>query len=70
MLGNCPMTEKTYMATSVSAGVGMGHCIVLYKTRPQLPERTIKKSEVSQEIEKFEKALESTTAQLKRLGSK
>ena len=62
------MTEKTYMATSVSAGVGMGHCIVLYKTRPQLPERTIKKSEVSQEIEKFEKALESTTAQLKEIG--
>ena len=49
------MTEKTYMATSVSAGVGMGHCIVLYKTRPQLPERTIEKSEVPQEIEKFEK---------------
>ena len=62
------MTEKTYMATSVSAGVGMGHCIVLYKTRPQLPERTIEKSEVPQEIEKFEKALESTTAQLKEIG--
>ena len=62
------MPEKTYMATSVSAGVGMGHCIVLYKTRPQLPERTIKKSEVPQEIEKFEKALESTTAQLKEIG--
>ena len=58
------MTEKTYMATSVSAGVAMGHCIVLYKTRPPLPERTIKKSEVLHEIKKFKKALESTTAQI------
>ena len=62
------MTEKTYMATSVSAGVAMGHCIVLYKTRPPLPERTIKKSEVPHEIKKFKKALESTTIQIQEIG--
>ncbi len=68
MSANCPMTEKTYMATSVSAGVAMGHCIVLYKTRPPLPERTIKKSEVPHEIKKFKKALESTTIQIQEIG--
>ena len=59
-----------FHATSVSEGMGMARCVVLYRQRPIIAERTIEPGEVEGELERFSRALIQTAEQLQEIAQR
>lgn len=61
---------RLFHATSVSEGMGMARCVVLYGERPAIAERTIRPEEIESEVERFSKALIQTSEQLQKVAER
>lgn len=59
---------RVFHATSVSKGMGMARCVVLYGERPAIADRKVLPEEIEGEVERFGKALVQTSEQLQKVA--